>query len=427
LPHKRIAVTGMAINTPLGDTAEQFLAGLLAGKSAITRWKTLDVSRIYTKIGGDMSDYDISAKLASLEKTLSPELHRRLRRLISRIPWSAKIAVLLALEGYLDAGLPDAGYDPARVATIVAGHNLNNNYSFYNFGAFLDEPDYIDPLGAIHALDTNHVGCITELLKVQGPAYTVGGACASGNVGLRCAVDEIRYHGIDAVLLCGAVLEFSPIELHAMALIGAVPVKSFDETPELASRPFDTRREGFVPSHGGGVLVLEDLEKARARGARIYAEIIGVDANSDANHLPQPSQEGQSRLALKLLEDCGIAPEQINYVNAHATSTPLGDVVEVRSIKQVFGAHSKNLKVNAPKSMLGHTCWAAPVVETIAGILQMNAGKFHPSINIETLDPEVDLDVCTDGMVEYDIEYFMKNSFGFGGINSISILKRYDG
>ena len=172
--------------------------------------------------------------------------------------------------------------------------------------------------------------------------------------------------------------------------------------------------------------MLEDLEKARARGARIYAEVIGVDANSDANHLPQPSQEGQSRLALKLLEDCNLAPEQIDYINAHATSTPLGDVVEIRSIKQVFGEHSKKLKINAPKSMLGHTCWAAPVVETIAGILQMNSSKLHPSINIETLDPEVDLDVCAGSVAEYDIEYFMKNSFGFGGINCISILKRYE-
>lgn len=427
MPHKRIAVTGMAINTPLGDSLDEFLAGLLAGKSAISRWKKLDVSRIYTKIGGDMSQYDISAKLAALEKTLSPELHRRLRRLISRIPWSAKLSVLVALEGFLDAGLPDAGYDPSRIATIVAGHNLNNGYMVENFAAFTEEPDYIDPFGAIHALDTNHAGCITELLKIYGPAYTVGGACASGNVALRCAVDEIRHHGIDAVLLNGGVLDFSAIELHAMALIGAVPVKSFDETPELASRPFDARREGFVPSHGGGTLILEDLEKARARGARIYAEVIGVDANSDANHLPQPSQEGQSRLALKLLEDCDIAPEQIDYVNAHATSTPLGDVVEIRAIKQVFGEHSQKLKINAPKSMLGHTCWAAPVVETIAGILQMNAGQLHRSINIETLDPEVDLDVCADGVAEHQVEYFMKNSFGFGGINSISILKRYDG
>ncbi|HNN94923.1 MAG TPA: beta-ketoacyl-[acyl-carrier-protein] synthase family protein, partial [Pseudomonadota bacterium] len=148
---------------------------------------------------------------------------------------------------------------------------------------------------------------------------------------------------------------------------------------------------------------------------------------SDGNHLPQPSEEGQSRLMSKLLKMTGIAPEEIDYINAHATSTPLGDITELRSIKRVFGAHAYKLKVNATKSMLGHTCWSAPVVESIAAILQMNGGKLHPSINIEELDPEVDIDVCRDRIVEHPVRYIMKNSFGFGGINCVAIFKRWEG
>jgi 3-oxoacyl-(acyl-carrier-protein) synthase len=171
---------------------------------------------------------------------------------------------------------------------------------------------------------------------------------------------------------------------------------------------------------------VESLAHARRRGARVHAEVLGVECNADGSHLPQPSEEGQSRLMARLLERCRLQPEEIDYVNAHATSTPLGDVTEIRSIKNVFGDHARRLKLNATKSMLGHTCWAAPVVETVAAVLQMNAGRLHPSINIDDLDPEVDLDVCRGAAVPHEVRHLMKNSFGFGGINSVSILKRYD-
>src|SRR5690606_15796654 len=160
-----------------------------------------------------------------------------------------------------------------------------------------------------------------------------------------------------------------------------------NDDPEHASRPFDTRREGFVLAHGGGALVLEEWEAAKRRGATIHAELVGVEANSDANHLPQPSEEGQAHLMRTLLDRVGLTPEQIYFGSAHAPSTPLGDLTEIRSLKRVFGEHAYRMKVNAPKSMLGHTCWAAPIVESIAAIAQMNGGTLHPSINIEELDP----------------------------------------
>jgi 3-oxoacyl-(acyl-carrier-protein) synthase len=424
LSTERIAITGMAINTPLGDTLSGYLDGLLAGRSAVTRWKTLETDRIYSKVGADLSEYDIPAKVSDLQQRAPAEVGKRLKRLVRQSPWSTRLTMLLALEAWMDAGFDRAPPDPTRTASIIAGHNINLNHQYANRQTFVEEPDYMDPMLALTGLDTDHAGCVSELLGVVGPIYTIGSACASANHALRCAIDEIRHHDMEAALVTGAVLDFSPIELHAMAIMGAIAFQSFNDEPARASRPYDTKREGFVPAHGGGTLVLEPMDRAIARGARIYAEVLGCEANSDGNHLPQPSAEGQARLMRRVLERCKVDPTEIDYISAHATSTPLGDVTELQSIHDVFGPHAYKLKVNATKSMLGHTCWAAPVVESIAAILQMNAGKLHPSINIDELDPAVDIDVCRGRVVEADIRTVMKNSFGFGGINCISLLRK---
>jgi 3-oxoacyl-(acyl-carrier-protein) synthase len=416
----------MAINTPLGDTLPGFLDGLLQGRSALSRWRAVDTSRIYCKVGADLSGYDIPAAVAAFEGRAPDDVARRLRRLVMKAPWSTRLTMVMALEAALDARLLDGAVELVNVGAIVAGHNINLHYQYESRLAFEDEPDFIDSMLSLHGLDTDHVGRVSEVLGVRGPIYTVGAACASANTALRCAIDEIRHHDLDAVVVTGAVLEFSPIELHAMALMGAISFESFNDEPARASRPYDVRREGFVPAHGGGALVVESLESARRRGARIHAEILGIEASADANHLPQPSEDGQVRAMLKALRHSGVEPQQIDYVNAHATSTPLGDLTELRSIKRVFGEHAHRLRINATKSMLGHTCWAAPIVETVAAVLQMNASRLHGSINIDELDPEVDLDVCAKGPVDAEIRHVMKNSFGFGGINCVSVLKRFE-
>jgi 3-oxoacyl-(acyl-carrier-protein) synthase len=424
---KRVVVTGMSINTPIGNTLESFSRSLMEGRSAVTHWKAFPTDRVYSKIGGDLSGYDIDAAVAALDGEIPVDVHKRLRKLVARVAWTTRLSVLLAVEGWRNAGLFDHAYDEDRIAVIVAGHNLNSLYQYQSRLRFEEEPDFIDGMASLYTLDTDHAGSVSEVLQARGPIYTVGAACASGNVTLRAAVDEIRHHGAQAALVVGAVLEFAPVDVHAMALIGAISYQSFNDRPGASSRPYDTRREGFVPAHGGATLVLEELEAARARGARIYAEVLGTAANSDGNHLPQPSEEGQQRVMTRLLADCGVRPAEVDYINAHATSTPLGDLVELRSIKRVFGDQAYRLKINAPKSMLGHTCWAAPTVETVAALLQMREGRLHRSINIDELDPEVDLDVCRDGPVQCDIEILMKNSFGFGGINCVSLFRRYDG
>ena len=422
----RIVVTGMSINTPLADTLDGFLAGLLAGRSAISRWKTLDVSRCYSKIGADLSDYDVKAKLDALEATLDPSVFKRARKLILKAPWTIKLSVLLAIDAFIDGAVIGSGVDLTRVAGVIAGHNINCKHHYDNRLQYEEEPDHIDPLLALTGLDTDHAGSVSEALGIRGPIYTVGAACASANTALRAAIDEIRHHDVDMALVTAAVLDFSPLELHAMCIVGATTFQSFNDEPEKGSRPWDVRREGFVPAHGGAALLVESLASAKRRGARIHAEILGIEANSDANHLLNPSEEGQSVLMTRVLEKCGLAPEDVDYINAHATSTPLGDLTEIRSIKRAFGEHAYRLKLNATKSMLGHTCWAAPAVETVATILQMQRGTLHPSINIDELDPEVDLDVCRGKPFDCEVRTAMKNSFGFGGINCVSILQRYE-
>src|SRR5262252_2000865 len=225
----------MSINTPLGDTLNGFLEGLLAGRSALSYWKTLDSSRIYSKVGADLSDYDIDRKVAAYESRVPADMFKRMRKLVRAVPFSTRLTILMTVDAFLDAQLTAASIDMNQVAAIVAGHNINFDYQYKNRLQFAEEPDFMDGMLALHGLDTDHAGCISEVLGARGPIYTVGAACASANTALRCAVDEIRYHDVQAAIVTGAVLDFSPVELHAMALMGAIAFQSFNEEPQKAS------------------------------------------------------------------------------------------------------------------------------------------------------------------------------------------------
>lgn len=423
---RRVVVTGLGINTALGDDTKTFYRNLIEGRSGVSKWSFIKDERVYSKVGGDLSNYDAAAKLSTFEGKLPEEVYKRTKKLFRGAPFSTRLSVLSSLDGWLDAGLGFA-LDPARQTVLVGGHNLNERYLLDNHVTFRsEEPDYIDAQAALLDLDTDHAGSVGEVIGCRGAMYTLGGACASANVAMRSAMDEIRYHDHDVAVVTGATLDFSDMGLHAMALLGAITFQSFNDEPEKASRPYDTRREGFVPSHGTATLILEEYEHARARGAKMYGELLGVVATSDANHLPNPSREGQAATIRKLFSVTGVRPEEVDFICAHATSTPLGDLSELGAIKDAFGAHAQKLKINAPKSMLGHTCWSAPAVETVAALLQMQHGRLHPSINIEDLDPAVDLDVCANRPVEHEVRTFLKNSFGFGGLNVCAMWRRID-
>lgn len=421
---RRVAITGMAINTTLGDTLDGYLGALLKGRSGITRWTAFDAGEISSKIGGDLTPYDVKAKLARLEQSNSvpPAISARAKRLVAKAPWSVRLSILLATDAWADAGLFETEMTGRQPGAIVSGCHLLNSYHASNLRTFDKEPDYIDPLYAVQSLETTHAACVSDVLSLRGTGMVVSAACASGLYSLRSAVDEIRWHNAPAVVVVGAVPDFAPVDLHALALIGALSQDSFNDEPERASRPFDVRREGFVPAHGGGAVVLEDFDRATARGARIYGEVLGVETNADASYLPQPSEEGQARAMKEVLQSCEIAPEEIDYINGHFTSTPLGDLAEISAIKSVFGDHAYRLKANATKSMIGHTMGASAMVELIGAVLQMRAGQLHQTINIDELDAAVDLDVCAAGPVDYEVRTLMKNAFGFGGLNASAIV-----
>ncbi len=417
-----IAITGMAVNTPLADTLDGFLEALLLGRSAITAWTSLSTERIYCKIGGDLGGYDRERKQAGLSSTKAEPAAHRLRRLGRNLPWSTELASLSAIDAWNDAGL--FGAKAPRAALFVAGHNYLSGYQFENTLQFQQEPDYIQAAYGLHSLDSHPASAIANVIGIEGTIATVGAACASGNLALRQAIQELRAGDAEVALVAGGPMHYSPLDLHAMAMLGAISYRSFNDAPVRASRPFDVRREGFVPAHGAAALVLEPLSRALRRGARVYARLLSVSAGSDANASMEPSTDGQAATITRALAEAGVAPGQIDYVNAHATSTPDGDRSEALALERVFGSALGRIKVNATKSMIGHTVWSSALVETVATVLQMGVGRLHPTINVETLDDSVRFDVCRDGPVEWPVRLELKTAFGFGGINSASVLGR---
>ena len=425
---RRVVVTGMATINPLGDTLEAYHRNLLAGVSGIRKWTTLKLDSIECTIGGDLGDYDMMAALDRLKTGIPAELYQKVRKLFRTCTFSNKMTALCAMNAYLDAGLFGQEQDPYRTSVLLAGHNFNSRYVNKNIDQFKQDPTYIDPLFGLEGLDQNIAATVSEVLSIKGPVCTVGAACASGNYALRDGFRDIVTGECDRSIVAGAPFDMAETDMQAMVFLNSVVIDpAFQNQPTKASRPFDTRRCGFIPSHGSAVIILEELKSALDRGARIYAELLNVRANADGCHLPSPSSVNQTRLILDLLQSVNVAPESIDYVNCHATSTPLGDLEEVKAIKAAFGGHAYKLKLNAPKSMLGHTCWAAPLVETVGAVLQMNGGVLHPSINIDKLDPAVDLDVCANEACKCDVRYMLKNSFGFGGLNCCSLFKSYEG
>lgn len=423
----RVVITGTGTINPLGGSSSKFYENLIAGRSGIKLWSSLDMSSVQCKVGGDLGDFDVAAAASALEGRIPEQRFIKLKKTFRNCSFANKLSLLAALEAYIDAHFQQDDLDPAESSLVVAGHDINHRYILDNNLRFLNKRSSVDVLSGFEGLDTGICAVLAEFLAVRGPSQTVGGACASGNLGLKTAVRDILSGEVKRAFVVAPPFDITNSDIYAMTILGAVVVdQELQETPERCSRPFDTKRAGFVPSHGAGALVLESLESAKDRGADIYGEILAVKSNCDGSRLPSPSCENQALLMEGLLKDAGLQPEDVDYINCHATSTKIGDVEEINAIKMAFGSHAQKLKLNATKSMIGHTTWSAAVVETIAGLLEMKNGTLHPSINIDELDPEIDLDVCRNAPVRHDIRRMLKNSFGFGGINCCSLIARYE-
>jgi 3-oxoacyl-(acyl-carrier-protein) synthase len=421
-PDRRIVITGTGIISTIGESPETFHAALVAGRSGISRWKTARDPAQYSRIGGDLSDFDLDAHLGARAAAYPAELRKLCLSLMRSAPLVPRLVAAAALQAWHDARIAGA-VDPERFGHVLGGHNLNTGYLIDNARTFeRDDPDYIEPLFGLLSLDTDVLAATCQLLGLRGPSYTVGGACASGNLAILAAMETLRAGRADAMLVTGAPIQLHPLAVHGWALLDAISIRSFNDEPERASRPFDAEREGFVPSEACGVLVLETLACARARGARTHAELLGAAATSDASRLTRPDVDGQHAAMRLALADAGVGATDVDYINAHATSTPLGDAVEVAAIEAALGGHARRIPVNSTKSMIGHCLSAAGVVELIATVLQMRHGVVHPTINQEKPDPDLHLDFVPNHAREARIDIALSNSFGFGGLNACVVI-----
>lgn len=412
----RLAITGMGVISTLGSSPGELWAALDAGRSGITRWREMD-PRIYSKIGGDLSAFNSTAHLSSHPRAL----RERAAEVLRDNPRGTQLAACVVADAVKSAALD---IDPVRIGNVLGGHDLHARYHHDNALACAEEPDFIDPLFGLLAFDTDAAAAAGEISGLLGPTFTVGGACATGNTALLAGIDLLAAGRCDSVVVSAVALTPSPAILQGWALIDAISHRSFNDAPERASRPFDLRREGFVPSEGAAAVVIEPLDRAIARGAVVHAEILGIAAASAGTRHTRPDIGAQIRCARAALESAGLSPAEIDYVNAHGTSTPVGDRVEVLALEEVLGERARQIPVNSTKSMLGHALQAASLIELVATVEQIRHQRVHPTINLDEPDPELRLDFVPHRSRPQQIRAAMSNAFGFGGLNSCVIVGR---
>jgi 3-oxoacyl-[acyl-carrier-protein] synthase II len=412
MSRRRVVVTGLGLVCPVGNAVEESWSALVAGKSGIGPITQFDASTFPTRIAGEVKGFDPG-------KYLDRKEVRHNDRFIH-------LAVAAADMAFRDAGLDMSREDPERVGAIV-GSGLGGlatieetHRTFLERGVRKISPFFVPKLIVNLA-----PGQITLRYGMKGPSFSPVSACATGNHSIGEAGLTIQRGAADVMVAGGTEATITPLGVGGFCAARALSERN--DAPEKASRPFDKGRDGFVAGEGSGILILEEYEHARRRGAHVYAELAGYGATSDAYHVtsPAPEGEGGQRAMRMALADAGLAPGAVGYVNAHGTSTPAGDVAECQAIAKVFGDHArKGLMVSSTKSMIGHLLGGAGGAEAVVTVLSLARGVLHPTINVEEQDPECDLDVIPNQAREVRIEAAMSNSFGFGGTNAVLLFKR---
>jgi 3-oxoacyl-[acyl-carrier-protein] synthase II len=407
-----VAVTGLGAVTPIGNDARATWKAAVAGESGIDFITAFDASDFPVRIAGEVKDFDAAT-------VASPKEVRKLER-----------NVLLALgagrEAVADAGL-DGAYDPSRVG-ILFGTAIGGLIGIAEQAEVLRSRGHtrVSPTFIPSVLADTASGQLAISLGFRGPNYAPVSACATGSHAVGEAAEMIRRGAADAVLAGGAEACIHPLILAGFCAMRGLVAE--DEHPERASRPFDATRAGFVMGEGACILVLEDMESAQKRGARIYAEILGYGASNDAHHMAQPDPDsiGVSEMMRSALERSGVAPERVGYLNAHGTSTPLGDAAETKAIKDVFGEHAYKLAVSSTKSVTGHCFGAAGAIEAMMCVLAVHEGVLPPTINYENPDPACDLDYVPNVAREARVDVALSNAMGLGGHNGCVLVGRVD-
>lgn len=409
---ERVVITGVGVISAIGHGVEAFWKGLKAGKSGARRVDDIvDLEGIEAKIGAPVEGFE---PLDYFDK-------KRVRRLGR----STQLAMAAAKQAMADSGVDLAAEDLTRFG-VIFGNGIgnietlvDNHLVILNQGAKRVSPFFV-PMFMPNAA----AGEISIEWGLGGPNYAIVSACASSNHALGMAADTIRMGYADAMISGGT--ESVNLPLCFAGFDQARALSRRNDEPQKASRPFDADRDGFVMGEGAGVVVLESLSHAKARGARIYGELAGHGMTGDAHHItaPDPDGVGACRSIEMALERAGISTDEVDYINAHGTSTPLGDVAETQAIKKVFGEHAKKLAVTSTKSMIGHLMGAAGAVEAIATLCPIYEGVIPPTINLDTPDPECDLDYVPNEARQADVKVAISNSFGFGGHNSTLVLRK---
>ena len=410
----RAVITGMGAITPLGSSIDLFWNGLVSGSSGVRKITQFDASNYPCQIAGEIPDF-------------VPEDYLE-RKEARRLPRSAQVGLVAAIQAVKDSGLPDVMPDKER-SGVVFGTALGGIDQLDEGTTTLRQHGLsrVNPFTLPYTIPNLSSFLIARQFQCLGPNSTIVTACATGTQTIGEAAQLIHDGKADLVISGGTEALIKDYSVAGFCAMRALPL-NYNENPQAASRPFDARREGFILSEGAGALVIESLEHAQNRGAHIYAEIVGYSSTSDAFHIaqPDPDAEGPIRAMRWALADAGIQPREIDYINAHGTSTPLNDATETRAIKSVFGEHARKLAISSTKSMIGHAMGASGTLEAIACVLTIKHSIIHPTINYTTPDPECDLDYVPNTSRKREVRYTLSNSFGLGGQNACLVLKKFD-
>ena len=408
---RRIVVTGLGMVCPIGNDVETSWKNALAGVSGITNITKFDASALGCQVAGEVKDFDVSQYIPAKDA----------RRYDEFLHFGVAAGVQAVRDAAFDLEKEDLTRFGCCVGSGIGGLPLlcENEKLLLERGARRVSP-FMIPGSIINRVS----GQLSIMFGFKGPNIAHVTACSTGLHAIGEAMWMIRRGHADVMVAGGCDSDIHPVGVAAFDNMHALSRRNDD--PATASRPFDKDRDGFVMGEGAGVVVLEEYEHAKARGAKIYAEVVGYGLSSDAYHITTPSTDGPMRCMKMALDSADLKPEDIDYLNAHGTSTPVGDVNETKAIKGAFGDHAKNMVVNSTKSMTGHLLGGAGGIESIFTILAVKNQVSPPTINVFDPDPECDLDYCTEGAREMEIRYAMKNNFGFGGTNGTLIFKRFD-
>jgi 3-oxoacyl-[acyl-carrier-protein] synthase II len=406
---RRVAITGLGAVTPIGNDAPSTWDAAVSGRSGVDWIQSFDASPFPVRIAAEVKGFDPTGVVSAKDV-------RRLER-------NVLLAVAAAKEAWADAGID--GFDPARTG-VVFGSAIGGVLGVLAQNEVLRErgPDRLSPHFLPAVLVDTASGQIAIELGIRGPNFAPVSACATGSHAVGEGAETIRRGDADVILAGGTEAAMHPVILGGFCAMRGLVAE--EEDPTRASRPFDATRAGFVMGEGACVLILEELERAKARGATVYAEVLGYGASNDAHHLAQPDPEsvGVSEMIRSALERTGVAPERVGYINAHGTSTPLGDLAETKAIRDVFGDHAYRLAVSSTKSVMGHCFGAAGAVEAMMCALVLHHGVLPPTINYRNPDPECDLDYVPNEARRVEVDVALSNAMGLGGHNGCVLLGR---